>query len=427
MFLNCVLRIESGLQSLSNEIIANVFKKTSVFKNIETLYPEYVPTKLPHREKQLRQLAEIFKPLILSPGNVFIRSMIIGGVGVGKSVTAKVFGKEIKQIASEKGMDLRYVHVNCHRDRTLYEVVSEIVRQIGAPIPIRGLSAREMMLALLNYLEKHNVYVIVTLDEFNYFVSTEGNDAVYFLVRIYDEYSDAKKRINYIFVSRDTSALEVLDPTTESYLLRHVIRFEPYTSDELFDILSYRCELAFYEGTVDDNVLRYIADHKGIDKGGDGNARSALEALLLAGQAADYEGAQRVTIDHVRKALGLIHPEIVRISDDLNFLQLHELILLKAAIRTLKKKGTSFVKIGDVEEEYEYICQFYGVKPRSHTQIYEYVINLKHMGIIDARVSGKGFRGRTTLISIPVPLDELERKVDEVINIKRGSSKTISV
>lgn len=408
---------------MSSEIIVDVFKKVSVFKNIETLYPEYIPEKIPRREQQLKQLAEIFRPLISSPGTVFIRVMVVGGVGVGKTVTTKVFGREIRQIAVQKGIDLRYVHVNCYRDRSLYEVVSEIVRQLSAPIPIRGLSPREMMLALLSYLEKHDIYAIIALDEFNYFIATEGNDAVYFLIRIYDEYSDAKKRLNYIFISRSTSILNMLDPTTESYILRHMVKFEPYTADELFDILAYRRSLAFHEGTVDDEILRYIADNKGVDKGGDGNARSALEALLLAGQAADYEGAQKVTIDHVRKALGIIHPDIVRISDDLNYLQIHELILLKAIIRTLRKSSANFVKIGDVEDEYRYICQLLNVKPRSHTQIYEYVNSLKHMGIIDAKVSGKGFRGRTTLISISVPLDEFEKKVDELINAKKYAGK----
>ncbi|MEM0490336.1 MAG: ORC1-type DNA replication protein [Ignisphaera sp.] len=403
----------------SNDVIASVFKKISVFKNIETLYPEYIPENLPRREIQLRQLAEIFKPMMLSPGSVFIRAMIVGGVGVGKTATAKVFGREIRKFASEKGFDLRYVHINCHRDRTLYEVVSEIIRQIGAPIPIRGLSPREMMLALLNYVEKHDIYLLVALDEFDYFISTEGNDAVYFLIRVYDEYSDTKKRINYIFISRNISSLSMLDPTTESYILRHMVKLDPYTSDELFDILSYRRDLAFYEGTVDDELLKFIADSKGVDKGGEGNARSALETLLLAGQAADHEGVQKVTIEHVRKALGVVHSEVIRISDDINFLQLHELLLLKAIIRSLKKKKTVFVKIGEVEDEYNYICQLFGIKPRRHTQVYEYVNTLKHMGIIEAKVSGKGFRGRTTLISITVPLNELEMKVDEVINAKK--------
>jgi len=85
-------------------------------------------------------------------------------------------------------------------------------------------------------------------------------------------------------------------------------------------------------------------------------------------------------------------------------------------IRTLRAKGTSFVRIGEVEEEYRYICQLYNIKPRKHTQIYEYVNNLKHMNIINAKLSGKGLRGRTTLLSIVAPLDALEKRVDELID-----------
>lgn len=405
------------------DVLESVIRRVTVFKNKDALYPEFVPPVLPHRETHIKQLAEIFKTLITSPGSVSLRAMLVGGVGVGKTVTARVFGNEIKHLAKEQGIDLRYVHINCHRDRTLYEVISEIIRQLAIPIPLRGLSPREMMLALLSYIEKHNIYTIITLDEFDYFIRTAGNDAVYFLVRLYDEYPDVKKRLNFIFIARDITALSILDPTTESYILKHLIRFEPYKSKELYDILIQRRDLAFYEGTVDDEIIKFIADSEGVDRGGEGNARSAIEVLLLAGEAAEHEGLHKVSLEHVRKALSITHPDIVKISDDLNFLQLHELLLVKALIRTLRAKATSFVKIGDVEEEYRYICQLYNVNPRKHTQIYEYVNNLKHMNIINARLSGKGLRGRTTLLSIVAPLDALEKRIDELIDKKLSTNR----
>lgn len=407
------------------DVLESVIKRVTVFKNKDALYPEFVPPTLPHREMHIKQLAEIFKSLITSPGTVSLRAMLVGGVGVGKTITARVFGNEIKHLAKERGIDLRYVHVNCHRDRTLYEVISEIIRQLGIPIPLRGLSPREMMIALLSYIEKHNIYTIVTLDEFDYFIHTAGNDAVYFLVRLYDEYPDVKKRLSFIFIARDTSALSTLDPTTESYILKHLIKFEQYRSKELYDILIQRRDLAFYEGTVDDEVIRFIAENEGIDKGGEGNARSAIEVLLLAGEAAEHEGSHRVLLEHVRKALGITHPDIIKVSDELNFLQLHELLLVKALIRTLRARATSFVRIGEVEEEYKYICQLYNIKPRKHTQIYEYVNNLKHMNIINAKLSGKGLRGRTTLLSIVAPLDALEKRVDELISKKLDTERNI--
>jgi len=404
----------------ARDVLESVINRVTVFKNKEVLYPEYIPKTLPHREKQLRQLAEIFKVMVIAPGTASMRAVLVGGVGVGKTVTARVFGRELSSLARERGVNLRYVHVNCHRDRTLYEVVAEIVRQIGAPIPLRGLSPREMMLALLNYMERNDIYALITLDEFDYFVNVAGNDAVYFIVRLYDEYPDVKKRISFIFITRDLTALSQLDPTTESYILKHIITFERYTSKELYDILDMRRREAFYEGTVDDEVLWYIAEAEGVDKGGEGNARAAIEALLRAGEAADYEGSHKVTIEHVRKALSYVQPDIVRIADVLPYLQLHELLILKAAIRVLRRKGEPYARIGEVEEEYRNICGLYGLEPRKHTQVYEYVNNLKKMGVIEARVSGKGFRGRSTLISIDVPLDALEKQVDELIEKRLG-------
>ena len=400
----------------ARRLIESVFSKPSVFKNREALYPEYVPTVLPHREEQIKQLAEIFKSLIISPGSISQRAMLVGGVGTGKTVTARAFGRELRALARSRGLDLRYIHVNCHRDRTLFEVITEIARQLGAPVPFRGLSAQEIFVALLNYMERENTYALVTLDEFDYLINIAGNDAVYFLVRIYDEYPEIVKRVSYIFIARDLLALRRLDPATESYILKHVVRFNPYTSSELFDILSARRSEAFYEGTVPDNVLKYIAEYEGIDKGGGGNARAALEALLLAGEAADHDGLGRVTVEHVRRALGIVNPDIVIVNDLLVYLHVHELLILKAAIRVLRRSGNMFVRIGDVEKEYIQLCEEINEKPRKHTQVYEYVNNLKKMGIIQTRVSGKGFRGRSTLIGIGIgPLEALERKIDEIL------------
>ncbi len=399
----------------ARDLLESVIRRMSVFKNKDALYPEYVPDRLPHREEQLKQLAEIFRVMITAPGTASARAMLVGGVGVGKTVTARVFGNVLSNLAREQGIELRYIHINCHRDRTLYEVVAEMVRQVGAPIPLRGLSPREMMLALMNYMERHNLYALVTLDEFDYFVSVAGNDAVYFIVRLYDEYPDAKKRMSFVFIARNLSSLDYLDPATMSYILKHVIKFEPYRSSELFDILADRRDRAFHEGTVDDDVLQYIADTEGVDKGGEGNARAAIETLLLAGEAADYEHSHRVTIEHVRKALSHVHHDIVRIADALPYLQLHELLLLKAIVRVLRRKNEPYARIGEVEDEYRNLCPLYGEEPRKHTQVYEYVNNLKKMGIIEARVSGKGFRGRSTLISVIAPLDALEKQVDALI------------
>jgi len=400
-------------------IIEEELSKPSLFKSRESLMPEHLPDKLPHRENELRSLVSYFKHLVHNPGDISQRVLIIGGVGTGKTALSKLFGKIFTRTARERGYNVSYAHVNCHRNRTLYNIIYDIARQLNIPLPSRGLSAKEMFDALLTYLEELDQYIIVALDEFHYFASISKSDAVYFLARTYEAH-EGSKRVNFIFIASDTSKLAFLDPTTEGYLLRHIIKLNPYTAEQLYDILKYRASMAFFDGVYDEDVLKTIAEYEGVDRGGGGNARHALEILLLAGDLAEKEGARRITIEHVRKALASLSREIVGVSEFIKYSSLHELLVLLAIIRLLRRTGKREVRIGEVEDEYRVVCELYGEIPRRHTQVYEYVQGLARAGVISAQPSGRGQRGRSTMISIPYgPLDMLENYVEETIRRRR--------
>ncbi len=398
------------------DLIEKELSKPSIFRSRESLTPEFTPDKLPHREEELRLLASAFRHIITSPGSISQRVLIVGPVGTGKTALARVFGRDFTRYANEKGVSVRYAHINCHRNRTLNNIIVDMARQLDIPLPRRGLSYKEMYDAILSYLDDHDIYAIVTFDEFHYFASIAGSRDVYFIVRTYDDVETSIKRLNFIFISLHTSMLSYLDPQTESYLLRHMIKLNPYTSEQLYTILKYRAEQAFYEGVVDDEVLKFIADYEGYDRGGGGNARNALEILLKAGDLAEREGNTRVTVEHVRKAIMTTSRELVSIADAILYSPLHELIILWAIIRLLRRTGKTSVRMGEVEREYTMLCEMLGEQPRRHTQVYEYVMNLKKAGIIDARTSGKGQRGRTTLISLHYgPLDIFEKYVQDLV------------
>ncbi|MEM0002076.1 MAG: ORC1-type DNA replication protein [Desulfurococcaceae archaeon] len=400
-------------------IIEEEINKPSIFKSRESLMPEHLPDKLPHRESELRELVSYFKHLVHDPGSISQRVLIIGGVGTGKTALSKLFGRIFTRMAREKGYNVSYVHVNCHRNRTLYNIIYDIARQLTISLPPRGLSAKEMFDALLSYLEELDQYVIVALDEFHYFANISKNEAVYFLARTYDAYEGAK-HVNFIFIATDTSKLAFLDPVTEGYLLRHIIKLEPYKSNQLYDILKYRASLSFYDGVYDEDILKFIAEYEGVDKGGGGNARHALEILLLSGDFAEKEGARRITIEHIRKALMNLSREVVNVSEVIRYSSLHELLVLLSIIRLLRRTGKKEVRMGEVEEEYKLICESYGEIPRRHTQLYEYIQSLSKAGVIFAQPSGRGHRGRTTLVTIHYgPLDVLENYIVDLIKRRR--------
>jgi len=220
----------------------------------------------------------------------------------------------------------------------------------------------------------------------------------------------------------------LLDDSIRSTLQHNIIRFDPYTSSQICDILWARVteEEALYPEAIGEGVIEHISDLVGYEKGGKGDARLALETLWRAGKYAEAEGAERINIEHVRKAYS---DSLIATSADIGALRLHEAILLLAITKVLKMTGLRRVKLGDAEKMYEILCEQLGETPRGHTKIWEYVQSLRNMGIIGAERSGKGMRGKSTLIEIPtIPLETLEKMLWEHLKgLKEDGSRRHNV
>ncbi len=407
------------------ELIENEIKRPSVFVDESVLYPEYIPPIIRHRDEQLKSLVRLFKPVILSPGSTSVKALLAGPVGSGKTVTAAVFGREISHAASSKGLNLKYVHVNCSRSKNLPNILREVKDQLGIPIPDRGLSTQEMLEALLKLLDREDIFTIITLDEFDYFIQTASVEDKYTILRLYDIFKDEVKRINFIFVARGSPAniWSRLDSITGGYLMKNLITFEPYKSKELFTILKDRADRAFHIGVVGDEVLDYISKITGYDTGGDGNARKALAILHAAGKLADKEMAEgktnRVTIDHVRMVVSQEYPSMIELLDTLHYLPLHEILILKAILLSLKESGEDYVSMGTIEKTYRKLCEDIGEEPRGHTKVYMFVLDLKRRNIILTKNSIKGRKGRSTYVGFGMaPLDPLLQRLDILIKQK---------
>ncbi|MCS7099590.1 MAG: ORC1-type DNA replication protein, partial [Sulfolobales archaeon] len=379
-----------------------------------------------HREEQFKQLAKMFKHVVVSPGTSSARVVLYGSLGTGKTATAISFGKVISKLANERGIKLKYVHVNCASAKSALSVLREIKNQLGLKVPDRGLGFSEFAQALLKEMDMENLYAIVTLDEFDSVLHSFESEDKYSLVRFYDVFHAEVMRLNFIYVSRMRlyDIVKALDEISGSYMMRNTIVFNPYKSRELYDILRYRAEEVFYPGVVDSDVFEYIANLVGYDTGGDGNARKALAILYSAGKLAEKEieegRASRVLVDHVRAVSAKEDLDLIHVLDSLNYLNLHQLLLLKSIAIGLKEAGGNYVSIGLVEEVYRRLCQDLGLEPRKHTQIYYYVSELVSRGIVMTRKTLKGRRGRSSYVSFgAAPLDSLLKALDRAIAMRR--------
>ncbi|MEM2896483.1 MAG: AAA family ATPase, partial [Candidatus Bathyarchaeia archaeon] len=283
----------------------------SIFKKggLEKLSFEYVPSYMPHREDEIGHLVRVLKTMVESPGAFSQRVLITGLTGTGKTATAKRVGRVFEKMAREKNLKFRYSHVNCRLIKGKFGLVQEIIRQTVPTLPLRGYGSTELLYALLDFLNKHGIILLLTLDEIDNHIKAFGEDAVYELTRLTDSIKDAFQRINFILIARNDEFIQRLSPETLSkFRPQERLQLMPYTEKQLRDIILSRVEEAFVEDSVSQDIIDFIA--RNASTIGHGDARYALQLILTAGLIADGERSSRILPEHIREAQERTDPRL---------------------------------------------------------------------------------------------------------------------
>lgn len=395
-----------------HDFVEDELSKHSVFKSEQFLSVDYVPESLPHRQNELRTLAQNFKTLIDSPGQTSVKFIIEGPVGTGKTAVVKRFSEQMFQAANRRNIRLQTTHINCRVNKTEYLVFLRALREFKPQFPRRGHSPEELLQMLVEVLDDEDRYLLLILDELDYFIRQRGADILYDLTRLTDDRLNARQRVSIINIGRKIPLDEdLLDTSTLSTLQRNVLRFSRYDRNALYDILQDRVDMAFKKDTVMEDTIQIVAEIASSH----GDARYAIELLWRAGKQADREMNTKVIPDYARRAKADTHPELRK--EILSGLPAHQKILLLATARQLRENRGAYVTMGEVEEMYQSVCEEYREEPRSHTQIWEWVQDLTSHGVLDTKKSGTGQRGQTTLIGFSdVPADMLESFLSSLLD-----------
>lgn len=199
------------------------------------------------------------------------------------------------------------------------------------------------------------------------------------------------------------------DSSTLSSIQKNLIVLEPYSEDQLYAILSARAQEALREGCVENEAIRLAAKLAAEF----GDARYALDLLYRAGKLVDLRDVGRILPEHVRLARAHLPPHLRK--EELSYLDLHEKLILLAVAGLLKRSLRAAATMGETEEAYHILCEDYGVEPIQHTQLWTRVGELRQRGLVETQSSGKGRRGRTTLISIQIPAESLEEELRRML------------
>src|SRR6201997_378745 len=226
------------------EIVREALTKPSIFKNEEPLSLEWLPSRLPHRETQLRFLAELFRSVIDRPGTTSPKILVTGDIGTGKTVLTQRFGTDIIRTAKTLKQNLQYIHINCREFRgSLFMILKQVLLKFTPQFPQRGFSSEELLHILLDQLETKNLHIILTLDEADSLITAEGSTSLYNLTRIQEERPGRPIRLSLIIILRELKNIDSLDKSTRSTLQRNVIRLDRYSTRQLESILRERVEM----------------------------------------------------------------------------------------------------------------------------------------------------------------------------------------
>ncbi len=282
---------------MKENVFARQGKARDLLKDERYLYPEFVPERLPHRDREIEELAFALRPAAKGrkPGNVFV----FGKTGTGKTVTVRYVLKDLAEYTDR----VKNVFINCFEYNSRHAILSQIANAVGAAVPRRGTGSDEVIERTLAIMKKTGLVPVIVLDEADQLLHDgEASRLFYDLVRAIDL---EKARFGLVFISNDFEMAAKLDERVRSSLAEHRLHFEQYAPSQIKDILLERAGYAFFPGVLQKDAVALITAHAA--KNG-GDARVAIECLLKAGRIAEKENSDRVDVQHARKAINALQP-----------------------------------------------------------------------------------------------------------------------
>lgn len=392
-----------------------------IFKNREYLRPSYTPEELPHRDEQIHQLARILVAPLRgeTPSNLFI----YGKTGTGKTACVKHVSKELERVADRAPRKVEVVYLNCEVVNTQYRILATLantfleklrqrfsrgyVNSLGFPesVPMTGWPTDEVYRCFFRALDHDSQLAVIVLDEIDRLVLKSGDEVLYNLTRMNSDLGRAK--VSIVGISNDLNFMGYLDPRVRSSLSEEEIVFPPYNALQLKDILEKRAAMSFVGDVLGEGVVSLCAAHAAREHG---DARRALDLLRIAGELAERDGGEVITVAHVRRAFEKMEQdkmvEVVRTLPSQS-----KLVLLSVVLLT--ERNSHKIVTGDVYNIYHKLCRQGGLDVLTQRRVSDLISELDMLGIINAQIISKGRYGRTKEITLNISPIQARAAVQE--------------
>ena len=419
---------------MMENIFETELREQRIFKNLDVLSPHYVPTELPHREKEIREVTRIIAPVLRNqkPTNLFI----YGKTGTGKTCVVRYVTKKLIEFVEDPekntgNVSVKVVYLNCKILNSTYQVMLKLLESDSLndtnlkdrPLEgrhdgqLKGMDPVDLYDRLFKVVTTNGMNLVLILDEID-MIKKNLNDLLYALTRINDELSSGK--VSIIGMSNDMKLKKRLDPRCLSTLCEEEKVFPPYDAVQLKTILNQRVIDGFYSEAIDGGTVARIAAFAAQD----GDARYALRLLKKSADMAERSGGDKVTPEFVEHAKRAVEEDIMK--EGITTLPEHQQIVIYT-IAALASQGGMYRRLngmnngdltsGEVYEAYETNCKALNRTPRTIRQFSQYVNELEMLGFITTMTSGKGMRGNTRFIRLGYSPEEIKSVVKRCLGV----------
>jgi cell division control protein 6 len=386
-----------------NTIFDSAIKNKNIIKNRQVLTIDYVPDKLLFRTKESTAIAQSLSVILKKgrPSNL----LIFGKPGTGKTAVVKNVIEHLYKKTNELDINLKVPFINAKNSNTPYKILYEIAELLGInkegkmQVYFTGLSMSEATDRILDFIRRRSIKVVIVIDEIDSLVNRKGDDILYNFTRANERIS-SDQFISLIGISNSLTFKDKLDPRVKSSLSEEELVFNPYTIEQLKQILIDRCKLAFYDNVIPIGVINLCAAIAGKETG---DARKAIDLLRVAAEIAERSMTLKISEDHIRSAQQKIDSdtnyEILRNST------LHTKLVILSIIKS--KNGST----GEIYTVYQYFCSKIQQEPLTQRRMTQIVGELDQLGLITTNIVNQGRYGRTQRIKLHIHISSVKQAI----------------
>lgn len=340
--------------------------KDSVFKNPSILDFSYVPDELFERNDIINALICSFKR-ILTDKTTSTNCLLLGPAGTGKTTIAKFFANNFRIVTLAEIPVFYTEYLNCMEYRSVDAIVRQLIKNYchGSG---KGYGSEEAWLMILRKLVYSKAYLFVILDNIEFL----AQDDFLKILCLSESFGHQNVRISFFFISRNRKWDRYKNQEMIQRLY-NLIKIEPYTEKQAYIILSKKCELAFKENIIREELLetlaRIVAERK--------NMRYGIDYLRKLGIYADHQRLKQITVNLLKEIPLEPYYEYIEI---LERLKDHELLAYAGVLYSLINSETTTVEKSYIE--YNKLCEIYNQKAHHIRTFGRYIRALAKLNLI---------------------------------------------